>query len=388
MEQQQSQQTKSLGESAIMHVATERFAQRQKVLEYYFESGKLPNLEGTLPLRPGTKLAEGATVATLRAWLEQFVPLVHSEARQTIDEALKKLCGDAAAENVQITGEVHGYNDHPDNHLRIELQINRALDWTSEKVIPDLVLTFALHEHLDLPGAIPIWTVMYVKEGRVDWLGMPMVVPKKGVASDNKHGMSVDPAAMQVPSLRDIFISHDKRLGMTREVPAVSSTEQSGAQIAQEPIAPTGNATEDDGMMVLFAPSPEKLAQMGQPKQALPLGVQQAELFGRGYPMSKMNLVAIDGLALNIRTRDDVKYFLDEVFRNGNLWLHGQIEAALKANEQGSITEEPLVFELVVKGNWQENFGPIDAKIKLKAFWEKDAKHEHKLFTISGSMQI
>ena len=372
MEQQQTQQ--SIGQAAINMVATERYQQRQKVLAWMLAQGKLPMLNGVLSFKPGDKIGQSATLADLQKEFDRTLRGVE-EILNPLTNALHAIANDKSLDMVSIAGGVHGYIDHPDTDSRIEVQL-----WTdgSQTIAPNAILTFALRMASERGRSFWVWSGF--KPYREEWPNMLMDIPTE---EPKDQFPRVDPEKIAaVPALGEIFMSRDQRLGIK---PAATQQADMGLANLASFGTLTGEVQEDDGKMSLFGPGPQRLAEIAAGnREQFTMAEKIARLFSRGHRMSDADLAVGGKMKLDIRRREDAKHFLDEVFRNGNLWMYNQLNTALEANERNL----DLVFELSVNGNWQEYRGPIEAEIKMKAYWTKDPVRVHKVFSISGPMEL
>ena len=335
MEQQQTQQ--SIGQAAINMVATERYQQRQKVLAWMLAQGKLPMLNGVLSFKPGDKIGQSATLADLQKEFDRTLRGVE-EILNPLTNALHAIANDKSLDMVSIAGGVHGYIDHPDTDYRIEVQL-----WTdgSQTIAPNAILTFALRMASERGRSF--WVCSGFKPYREEWPNMLMDIPTE---EPKDQFPRVDPEKIAaVPALGEIFMSRDQRLGIK---PAATQQADMGLANLASFGTLTGEVQEDDGKMSLFGPGPQRLAEIAAGKrEQFTMAEKIARLFSRGHRMSDADLAVGGKMKLDIRRREDAKHFLDEVFRNGNLWMYNQLNTALEANERNL----DLVFELSVNGN-------------------------------------
>ena len=374
MEQQQVQQ--NIGQTAIEMVARERFQQRQKVLEWMLDEGKLPDLRGVTSILPGLKIAEPATLALLSESLLELIPPINEDIRNAVKNTIIEKAGGRELSEVPITGMVFGYTDHPDHDYRNEIQI-----WmdSSEYLIPSFVLTFAMR--MSSERGRSFWAYTGFKPYREEWTNMMLEIPAQAAADEFPR---VNPEQLKQAPLGAIFMSRDQRLGIKTPMQAAPAADMEQANLASYGTL-TGQVQEDDGKVSLFGPGPQRLAEIAAGNQEeLSMGEKIRRLISRGYRMSDADLAIGGKMKVDVRTREDAKHFLDEVFRNGNIWMYNQLNAALEANERN----QDFVFELIISGNWQEYRGPIEAEIKLKAYWSKDPVRVHKFFSVSGPMEV
>jgi hypothetical protein len=376
--QQQENQQETIGQAAIKMVAVERFQQRQKVLEWMLQEGKLPETRGYLLFQPGLMIQRGATLHQLQASLDQAIPEVNREIREAVQKTIAEFAANNALDQVSIEGKVLGYTDHPDGDFRAEIQI-----WTDYESIPSLVLTFALR--LSSERGRSFWHYTGFKPYREEWPNMMLEVPQDAPAEEFPR---VDPEKISAPPLGAIFMSRDQRLGIEPESKITAPTEfiMGEPEVAVKLMSSSQVPVEEDGMVSLFGPSPQRMAEIaaGNREEELSMGEKIKRLIARGHRMSDADLAIGGKMKVDVKTRADAKHFLDEVFRNGNLWLYNQLNAALEANERNL----DFVFELSINGNWQEYRGPIEADVKLKAYWSKDPVRVHKVFSINGPVEI
>lgn len=383
--QQQENQQETIGQAAIKMVAVERFQQRQKVLEWMLKEGKLPDLTGWLAFRPGDIIQQGATLHQLQASLDRVIPEVNRDIREAVQKTIAEFAANNTLDQVSIEGKVLGYTDHPDGDFRAEIQI-----WTDHESIPSLVLSFALR--LSSERGRSFWHYTGFKPHREEWPNMLMEIPQGAPAEEFPR---VDPEKISAPPLGEIFMSRDQRLGIqpagSKHMPVFTpptvpypQADMELANLASHGTL-TGDVQEDDGMVSLFGPGPQRMAEITAGNQEqLTMAEKIARLISRGHRMSDADLSIGGKMKVDVRRREDAKHFLDEVFRNGNLWLYNQLNTALEANERNL----DFVFELSINGNWQEYRGPIEAEVKLKAYWSKDPVRIHKVLSISGPMEL
>lgn len=141
---------------------------------------------------------------------------------------------------------------------------------------------------------------------------------------------------------------------------------------------------KEDDTFNFFGVSDEMLHGKGAEVPEVPYLEKVKQLLERGKRMSDADLDQGGKMKVDVKTRADIKHFLDELFRAGNLYLYTLLCTALETNEKESI----FTFVLSIDGNWQEYRGPIEAKIKMKAYWSNDPVRTHKVFSIGGSMEL
>lgn len=372
MEQQQ-QASQNLADAAIAMVAENRFKERTKYLEEMLD---LPRSEflSTLPFSIGDEIMP-TPIGTL---IEVFARLKANEGHHmVIREALLEFSENEP--NTEVVGRIFGYHDHPDGKYRVEVQLNKQLDWTLDAAVPQFVMTLVLEEHAG--GAV---VTGFLAE-RNEWVGMQLSAPWKVEEKPEvdlskifaKRSKPAQPAA--IPTAVEKVLSNLPSLDLSAPVEIKSNI---NVEVMAKP------PVDKDGTMLLYAPSSEKLAVMGQDDQPS-VREMVKNLLARGHRMPEP-FATLVGKKLKAEVTDieQVKFFLDEVFRAGNLWLHDQLTTALKAEKQGSIDTRQTVFALTITGNWQEYRGPIDAVVKMKAYWLSDKERSVELFRISGPMQL
>lgn len=373
MEQQQ-QATQNLAAAAIGWVSENRFKERTQYLEQMLGDEIFAGRQVPFPL--GTRLAENTTLGQLLESMEAALPLT----APTIRLGLKSTFANVDP-NTMMSGKVYGYADHPDGDFRIEFHLDRQLDQVENAVIPHYILTFAARQ---MSEGAP-YTIVSFKPGREEWPGMLLSAPKQEVVTEPK------PA----PDLSQIFLkrsSDPKPVALDKVVKNLPDLDLSApvkfeSDIKVELMAkPPMN---EDGMMSLYAPSSERLEAMGQPADQRSVEEMVRDLLSRGHRMpTAFQELTGNKLKAEVSDIEQVKFFLDEVFRAGNLWLYDQLVTALKAEKHGSIDSRQTIFLLTITGNWQEHRGPINAVVKMKAYWVSDKERSNELFRISGPMAL
>lgn len=339
----------------------EKFALRQKMLWFNLDDYQRSVAEN----RESPVFAIAAKPGT--GWTNRLLSDVATELETTFNMqddqiamwriAVLDLAGVRDSHEVFTHGKVLHYGDHPDGLMRLEIQIKLADNPTSVELgsVPDLILTVAigLHQLGSSSNELSPY-VAHIDIGRLEWEGMQ--------------------------------ISYSPRRPTLEEVVAPLAESIFTAMLTTPPTKPF--VTRAD------AASSEKFnlfgvtAEMLHGKDGVPtvsLDVKVARLFERGVRLSDEDLAVLDKMRVVVKSKDDIKHFLDEVFRHGNLWLYNSLVDALKASEQGSVSDDSLVYRLTVKGNWQEYLGPIKAKIKLKTLFSKTGVV---LSEVKGKMEV
>lgn len=386
MEQQQ-QATQSLATAAIGWVSESRFKERTQYLEEMLALPQ-PDFLSMLPFSIGDKIMP-TPVGTL---INVFAQVKTDEGHHTvIREALLEFSENNP--DLEVAGQIYGYYDHPDGKYRVEVQLNKQLDWTPVASVPQFVMTLVVE--VKLGGAV----VTGFMADRNEWVGMLLSAPKQEVVTEPKP----------VPDLSQIFLkrsSEPKPVALDKVVKNLPNLDLSTpVQMNKEaysfaeggivqPFVASGTAgqakrEDGDGTMSLYAPSPERLEAMGQPADQRTVAEMIHDLLSRGHRMpTPFQELTANKLKAEVSDIEQVKFFLDEVFRAGNLWLYDQLATALKAEKHGSIDSRQTIFLLTITGNWQEHRGPIDAVVKMKAYWVSDKERSNELFRISGPMAL
>ncbi len=108
------------------------------------------------------------------------------------------------------------------------------------------------------------------------------------------------------------------------------------------------------------------------------------EQSAKGFLDQLAFLGQIGPFAMDLTSFDQAKYFFDEVFRNGNIWLYNALKNAFEP-KLGRLSPKNLSYRLDVAGNWQEALGEPDADITLTGYL-RDTNAV--VFEVTGSMQL
>jgi len=216
---------------------------------------------------------------------------------------------------------------------------------------PELVLTFTLSQTPHQTTRKTIWTFKGVKIGREEWPEMLTKIPEEIVQQ---------PISNETPAPQGLFLP----------------TGQTYVKI-KEP-----EKMEED-TLYLFGVDPKIL---GRSLSKSNLEEKVKLLLERGTRMSEEDLASVKKMKVNFQKKDDIKFFLDEVLRVGNLWLYNAICHLLKEHEPAVEADRgDVCFKLSVKGNWQEYRDSVDAFVKVKVYLPKTLTE---VAMVSGSMSI
>lgn len=387
MEQQQ-QATQNLAAAAIGLVSESRFKERTQYLEQMLGDEIFAGRQVPFPL--GTRLAEDTTLGQLLESMEAALPLT----APTIRLGLKSTFANVDP-NTMMSGKVYGYADHPDGDFRIEFHLDRQLDQVENAVTPHYILTFAARQ---MSGGAP-YTIVSFKPGREEWPGMLLSAPKQEVVTEPKPAPDLSQIFLKrssdpKPAALDKVVKNLPSLDLSTPVQMNKEAYSFAEGGIVQPFVASGTVgrakqEDGDGTMSLYAPSPERLEAMGQPADQRSVAEMIHDLLSRGHRMpTPFQELTGNKLKAEVSDIEQVKFFLDEVFRAGNLWLYDQLVTALKAEKHGSIDSRQTIFLLTITGNWQEHRGPINAVVKMKAYWASDKERSNELFRISGPMAL
>lgn len=358
--------------------AREKFMVRQRVLWKNLDIYRRSVTEGRtnpifdIPFRPGTgwtmrSLEDVATDLELSLRLQ-------GEQIEVFRQSILALAGEQDLAAVFTHGTVLHYGDYPDRLMRFEIQIKLANDPGSSELggIPAMIYTVAvgLNKAPDSEEFLPFIGTMVI--GRLEWEGMTL----------EADPTRVDPQKVAAAPAGSIFVTQEQVPTSQRDLRTIAANAAKTAKRAAKQAGETFN---------LFGVTADMLggdagkAVAAALVAALPLDAKVSRLFERGYRMSEDDLRGLEKMKVVVRSQDDIKHFLDELFRHGNLWLYNALVDALKAQKQGSVSGDPLVFRLTVKGNWQEYRGPVNAKVKMRTLF---AKSGVELAVVKGELQI
>ena len=352
----------------------QKFMARQRVLWKNLDIYRRSVTEGRsspifdIPFRPGT----GWTMRSLQDVATDLEVSLNLQGDQieSFRQTILGLAAERDLDQVFTHGTVLHYGDHPDRLMRFEIQIKLAADPASSELggVPAMIYTIAVNL-AKKPNSEDLYPfICGMDVGRLEWEGMaleaePTRVDPQKVATAPRPDSIFMPIELAEGRSQETVLVGRKDL---RTIAANSAkTAKRAAQLAGED---TFNLFGVNADMLRGVPGREVGAAL---VAALPLDAKITRLFERGYRMSEDDLRGLEKMKVVVRSQDDIKHFLDELFRHGNLWLYNTLVDALKAQKQGSVSADTLVFRLTVKGNWQEYRGPVNAKIKMRTLFSK-----------------